>query len=357
MSPRVVDWASDRRARFAESNCRVLRLAKVAAPRLSVVIPSYNTSRFVVDAVQSILTQSMPDVEVIVVDDGSSDDSVLRVSSIDDTRLTIVAQTNQGLAGARNTGVALARSRFVGLCDSDDVWYPRKAELHLELMERRPDVGLSYSYSEYLSEAGERTGRFLITKCTRPSARDMVVRNHVGNGSTPVLRRKALLLAGPFDQSLVLYEDHEMWIRLLATTPFKAELIPEVLTGYRVRRGSLSVSFGSYLRGDERAISKYLEHIPSLTEREVARCRSEILRISSRKAFEDGQLALSRTLFADALRHTPTLMLHDARAAGLAVLQVAALLPARLHRPVYAAMQRMASIAFHARRSLRSLRS
>src|SRR5262245_27808737 len=129
--------------------------------RLSVVVPNYNTGAFVVDAIRSILEQTMPDLEVIVVDDGSTDDSVAKILAVQDPRLTCVRQPNRGLAGARNTGILLARAPFVGFCDGDDLWYPTKAERQLAVMEEDAKIGLTFSYSEYWTEAGEPTGQLL----------------------------------------------------------------------------------------------------------------------------------------------------------------------------------------------------
>ena len=183
---------------------QVLRQARVpaAAVDLTVVIPSFNTSAYITDAIRSALEQTWRALEVVVVDDGSSDNSVDRILALEDPRLTCVRQPNRGLAGARNTGLLMARGPFVGFLDSDDVWFPEKAALHLAIMKAEPTVGLTFSHSAYLNEAGVPTGQLLMAACARPTALDFVKRNHVGNGSTPIVRRDVFEQAGFFDESI-----------------------------------------------------------------------------------------------------------------------------------------------------------
>jgi glycosyltransferase involved in cell wall biosynthesis len=151
----------DRIIRDGSRECRILKEASIEARKvqLSVVIPSYNTAEFIQAAIRSVTEQTFGGLEIIVVDDGSSDDSIQRIMALDDERLTCVYQENRGLAGARNTGILLARGEFIGFLDADDIWYPQKAETHLRVMQVDPKIGLTFSYSAYLDEAGSETGR------------------------------------------------------------------------------------------------------------------------------------------------------------------------------------------------------
>jgi len=340
---------------WSTRNCHIIKAADpILSPRLSVVVPNFNTAPFVIEAIESILRQTIVDLEVIVVDDGSTDDSIDRIVALNDHRITLVAQANRGLAGARNTGIILARAPLIGFCDSDDVWYENKAEMQIAVLDCCHEVGLTFSYSEYLTEDGEKTGQFLVTRCNEPSAFDLVARNHIGNGSTPIIRRDAIVIAGLFDESLILRdEDIEMWVRILATTPYKARLIPRVLTGYRIRKGSLSNSFEGVLATQNLVVENYRSYVHGLTERDICRYRAEGLRIFSRKAFASGQLDCSRTLLLAAIKQMPTLVLRDIRALGLLALHVIVFpLPAASQQWVYRVMQRVAAASFFAHRRL-----
>jgi glycosyltransferase involved in cell wall biosynthesis len=289
-----------------------------------------------------------------VVDDGSADESLATIDAILDPRVTCVQQRNRGLAGARNTGILLARAETIGFCDADDVWYPRKAERHLALMADAPELGLTFSFSEYLAENGTPTGQLLLTRCRQPGVRDLIRRNHIGNGSTPVVRKEVFRLAGLFDETLGSCEDFEMWVRSAACTPLRLGLLPEVLTGYRVRPGSMTTSYDNFLEGHRLALERFRTYVPDFRERDAARSYAECLRIASRKAFSNGQMAISRRLFLRALRATPMLPLHDGRAAGLLGLHLLALpLPAHAQARVYRIAQHLMRHAFALWRGLK----
>ncbi len=325
---------------------RVLRQATIpaAALRCSVIVPSFDTAPWVRATLASLFAQSMPDLEVIVVDDGSRDDSLSVLAAIDEPRLTVVAQGNRGLAGSRNTGVLLARAPVIGFCDADDVWFPTKAARHLALLDADAAVGLTFSHSAYLDAAGAPTGQFLISRYAAPSARDIIRRNHVGNGSTVIARRAVFAAAGLFDETLGSCEDFEMWVRAAACSGLAVRQVPAALTGYRVRPGSMSSTYDDFVRGYMRALERFRVYVPGFTAADAARSAAEGLRIASRKAFSNGQVDVSRALFGAALRQVPTLPLRDLRACGMLALHAgAAVLPpagqARFYRVVRGAMR------------------
>jgi peptidoglycan/LPS O-acetylase OafA/YrhL/glycosyltransferase involved in cell wall biosynthesis len=319
--------------------CTVIRKSgsPASAVELSVVIPNFNTAEYVIAAVNSVLTQTFERLEVIVVDDGSTDCSLQELERINDPRVTVVAQANRGLAGARNTGIILARGRYIGFLDSDDVWYPRKVEKQLAVMEANSEIGATFSYSAYISEDGAPTGQLLISSCKQPTARDLAFRNHFGNGSTPIIRRECFEEAGLFAEQLQACEDQEMWVRIAARTKWKLELIPEILTGYRVRSNSLSnSSYHKYVAQARPGIETISQWLPDLSRRDVDRCYAEFIRIISRKALSNGDIQISRALMIDALRYCPWLVLSDVRAMGLLVIHLVSLpLPRRFEMSIY----------------------
>lgn len=240
---------------------RVYELVRVASvPRgavgVSVVIPSYNTRSFVVPAIRSALYQTYSAIEVIVVDDGSIDDSVDQILTVDDDRLTCVRQWNRGLSAARNTGIRLTRGKYVAFLDSDGLWSPLKVAHHLAVMERDSTLGVTFSYSAYLAQNGTPTGEYLITSCQRPDVCQLMTRNHIGNGSTPVVRKECFEVAGLFDEALSGCADWEFWARV-AASGFSFQLIPKVLTGYRIRTGSRSGSAAA----DDRSLAAGVEPV------------------------------------------------------------------------------------------------
>lgn len=318
---------------LAHRDCTALRYSTLPAGdvRLSVVVPSYNTANFVCAAVRSILRQSMASLEVIVVDDGSADDSVERVLALDDPRITCVRQRNRGLSGARNTGILLARGSYIGFCDSDDLWHPEKARRQLEVMDADPAIGLTFSFSEYLTEDGRGTDQLLVSACDEPTASALASRNHVGNGSTPIVRPECFAQAGMFDEELNACADVEMWFRIAALTGLRLRRIPEVLTGYRMRGGSMTVTYDYFLADARRAAERFAQILPDLSPAVIRRGYAEALRIASRKAFAAGDVRTSRRLLVEAVRHCPALPFTNGRAFAMVALHALAapLPPAR----------------------------
>ena len=338
------DYANslERLARDRTSNTIKSASIPASGVLLSVVIPNFNTATYVLAAVRSVLGQTLSSLEVIVVDDGSSDDSIQRLLSVHDERLTCIHQPNRGLAGARNTGLLFARGMYVGFLDSDDIWFPDKAQKQVAVMENDPHVGLTFSHSAYLDESGRLTGQFLISRCKEPVARDLIRRNHVGNGSTPILRRTCLELAGGFDETIKNCEEWELWVRIAACTTFKLQLIPEVLTGYRVRSGSLSVSYDHFIANGNVAVERFRQYVPEFSEADARRATAQNCRIASRKALSEGHMTLFRRLFVKAFHEYPALILCDCRAAGLALFFVVSLtLPNRIGLLIYRSVIRL----------------
>lgn len=327
----------------------VVRMASAPASDvlLSVVIPNFNTAGYVLAAIQSVLDQTFQRLEIIVVDDGSSDDSVEKILSITDERVTCLRQQNKGLASARNTGLLVARGEYVGFLDSDDTWFSEKAERHLSVMEKDAQLGLTFSHSAYLDDAGNPTGQLLVSLCNRPDTRDLIRRNHLGNGSTAILRRTCLEMSGGFDETLRTCEEWELWVRVAASTRFKIQLIPEVLTGYRIRPGSLSQSYDHFISNGDLAVARFRDYVPGFSDADARRASAQNRRIASRKALSNGQMNLSRSLFVKAIRLYPALVLCDARAAGLALIHTLSLpLPNRNRMLIYRGARRLMKLVF-----------
>ena len=318
----------------------MVRAAAIPADslRLSVVVPCYNVGALAAEAVRSLLQQSLVALEVIAVDDGSTDDTLAQLLALTDPRLTVVTQENRGLAATRNTGIVHARAPLIGFCDGDDVWFPDKAAKHVAVMDADPTIGLTFSHSAYLDESGVPTGQLLVSRCRRPTTGDLVARNHIGNGSTAIVRRECFAAAGLFDESLASCEDAEMWTRLSVRTALTLHLVPEPLTGYRVRASSQMHTFETYIAGSRTYLERYRSYVPGYGDREAARTYALHLRVLSRKAFSCGDIELSRAILGEALRHSPAIVVRDVRALAMTGLHALAwMLPRRAQTLPYRA--------------------
>jgi glycosyltransferase involved in cell wall biosynthesis len=263
------------------------------APTLSVVIPAYNVESYVETAVASVLNQTFLDLEVIVVDDGSNDATPTVLQSLAkrrrDRRLKIMTQPNRGLSSARNMGITHARGEFIGLLDGDDAWRPQKAEKQIAVMRARPDIGLSYSNSEYMTREGIATGSFLISTKNAPAAHDLVRKNHLCNGSTPIIRRSCFERAGLFREELKSCEDYEMWARIVYISGMRTHLVAEALTLYRRRNDSLSFNIDHFLAYADLAIDYIRATMPDIPNRTILAGHAELYRVAAWRACMAGK--------------------------------------------------------------------
>jgi hypothetical protein len=304
-------------------------------PILSIVIPTYNLERYIADSIASALAQTMADLEVLVVDDGSTDTTASIAESFKDPRVRVERKSNGGLSSARNVGIAAARGKYIGFLDGDDMWHVAKAERQVAAMEADPNIGLTYSYSAYMEQDGRTTGRILFSSLAQPSVEQMVRRNHVGNGSTPIVRASCFRDAGVFNESLRICGDWEMWVRLLRDSAGVARLVPEVLTFYRIVPTSLSMNFASFLRDCELAAARISAETPQVGASAVRRGLATCYRIAGTKALHGGSRLQALRLLRSAVNRDPSLIIADPRlAATLGLLMMPSLARPALHRLV-----------------------
>ena len=192
----------------------------MTSERLSVVIPAFNAARTIRSAVRSTLSQTVPVLEVIVVDDGSTDATAEVVSGIDDSRVQLVSQANGGPSAARNAGIAEARGEWVAFLDSDDLWLPRYVETATAALAAAPNPGFAYT-DAYVFDAGRgqvKQGSAMDALDPPPPDRAsflaaLLRRNFVFTSATVPAR--VLSALGGYDESLALSEEYDLWLRIL----------------------------------------------------------------------------------------------------------------------------------------------
>ncbi len=228
----------------------------MSSPYFSVVIPTYNHARFLPEAVASVLTQTDPDFEVLVIDDGSTDETP-QVVPREDLRLRYVRQENQGLSAARNSGICEARGQVVTLLDADDGYEPGFLREMRGLLQE--DAGGAYCGFTCIDEAGHPLP-FGGSKVV--PAREFRAHSLNGNFIVPscmAVRRSCYEEVGPFDTELRSCEDWDMWLRI-------AERFPVVgtaskLVRYRVVTGSMSTDPRRMLESRLAVLGKHLNGV------------------------------------------------------------------------------------------------
>jgi glycosyltransferase involved in cell wall biosynthesis len=268
-------------------------------PGVSVVIPTYNRAEQVVQAVRSALAQDWNSIQVLVVDDASTDDTRERVLELarEDERVRLVAQErNQGPSAARNRGIDEAMFPVVAFLDSDNSFQSDKLKRQMPAF---LDAGKNaVSFTAYLADQPDRTDEVLLDSWD-PSPLAVIQELLVGccvNTSTVIADRELLRTRGRFRTDLSCCEDHDLWLRLAVTGhPFVYQREP--LTRYRVHEGSLSASNAAVAECSERVITNFLarEDLPPGV-------RANRRRYLSRWAFVGAELYVGQRMPGQALR-------------------------------------------------------
>ena len=189
--------------------------------QFSIIMPNYNKSQYLSFSIESVLEQTYPFFELIIIDDGSLDDSVRIIESYKDSRIMLIKQENSGAAAARNNGIKNARFNFVAFLDSDDIWLPHFLEKMVSLINSFPDAG-AYSCAFFKEKIdADNLKKYDRIKCL--DSKDYIIDNYydsVLNGteamtaSTTVVRKTVFELCGLFPVGLKNWEDFDMWIRI-----------------------------------------------------------------------------------------------------------------------------------------------
>jgi glycosyltransferase involved in cell wall biosynthesis len=273
----------------------------MSAVPVSVVIPAYNVEDCLARAIGSVLAQTSPPAEILVVDDGSSD-GTRRVAEKFGERIRLVSHPHAGAAAARNLGIAASSEKLVAFLDADDEWLDSKLARQVPL-HSDPELVFSFSRSNEFSIAGEDLGdTFADFRASRGADawRSLLAVNCIAT-PTVIARRADLVAVGGFDRRLKVAEDQDMWIRLALRGPI--DFIDESLARIHMRPASLSSArFQDQLDFTWPMILGHLKALaPRLGNREIRTIRAERLGRMGRTAYAHGELRLALGLVCQAM--------------------------------------------------------
>jgi glycosyltransferase involved in cell wall biosynthesis len=287
------------------------------APLVSVVMPVYNAEKTLLSALESVLQQSYSHLELIVVNDGSTDRSSEIIHNLKDPRIRYFEKKNGGTASAQNLGFAQIRGDYVALHDSDDLWKKNKLEKHVNHLETRPDVDVSYSYSQMMDERA-----YLLKNCQKPklqnvTLKDVLCHHVVGNGSNALFRARLLR---PFsEKSLAVVNssigpshDVEMWVHITYLSRAKFEGLAEVLNYYRISSSSYSANLRNKAEDYEKVFKAIAVYSPETVDSYGDAARAFHYRYLARRALVQGEALEGCRFLAKAFRLAPLeLLTHD----------------------------------------------
>jgi glycosyltransferase involved in cell wall biosynthesis len=269
-----------------------------AEPLVSIITPAYNSAGFIRETIASALAQTLRNFELIVVDDGSSDDTIEVVHRIaaGDPRVIVMLSPHGGPAQARNVGLEAARGRYIALLDSDDIWMPQYLEQQIAVLERTPDCAIVTSNA--INRGSALDGRTVWPRQSglrTLSLRDLIVREN-SVCIMAVFHRRVVSRIGPFDRAFTGNEDYEFWIRA-ANAGFGIVQNGRPLGYYRRREGSVSADEVRMIEGILRVFETAsrmtgpIQHERVALDRQRNRLRQELLKAQMRTSLANHDAA------------------------------------------------------------------
>jgi glycosyltransferase involved in cell wall biosynthesis len=303
-------------------------------PVVSVIVPCFNAGPFIAETLESALGQSFKAIEVIVIDDGSTDDTLARIERFrSDPRLKIVQQSHQGAPAALNRGVALAQGEFIGFLDHDDLWANSKVARHLECFAQYPESAATFSWYGLIDDRGERI-HVRTPHWRGPVSFGQLLADFViGSTSSLMMRRSAIVAAGGFDAQFPRCHDFDLVLRVSLGRPMAVRAVPEELTSYRRHAGQMSRDWRAMHRDWNALLEKMRGIAPAETGGAERLARSNVSRYHACLAYEEGGYAEAAGLIRASLRAHPRAFLADWRSwRVVAACCSGALLPTAVHR-------------------------
>lgn len=276
-------------------------------PTFSVVITCYNYGKYLAGCLESVLGQTFQDFEIILVNDGSTDDTDQVVAPyLTNSKITYIKQGNTGQTRAKNTGIKSARGKFIAFLDADDQWDWTKLEKQLMLF-GDPSVGVVYSLTGYIDEEGKKVSFKHESRYLKPKAGKVTRWLYLDNFipfSSSVVRRICFEKCGVFDESLRMGIDWDLWLRISVSYLFA--YADEALLNYRLGHpGQMSGNVDERFRCAERIMAKFVEQNPEFLPDSIIR-KGKVYTLCNRGKYYQGiNPELSNHFFLLALRSRP----------------------------------------------------
>jgi glycosyltransferase involved in cell wall biosynthesis len=232
-------------------------------PIISVVIPAYNSELTIKETIESVQKQTFTDFEIIVIDDGSQDNTIGVVKSLvkSEPRLRMVTYENGGVSVARNRGIEIAQGKFISLLDADDLWTPDKLELQLKALKDHPEAGVAYSWTNPVDEQGKI---LFLGNCPVYEGNvygELLQTNFLSSGSNILARREAIESINGFSTDFATASDWDFYLKLASKWSFV--VIPKYQILYRQRSNSMSSNIESIMQESCAILEKAYQIAPA----------------------------------------------------------------------------------------------
>jgi len=228
-------------------------------PQVSVIIPAYNAGKYLEETVRSVLAQTYADFEIIICDDGSSDNTEEAAKSFGDPRIRYIHQKNAGVSAARNRGANISTGKYLAFLDADDLFQPANLEKKVALLEKRTDVALVFADCNVIDANGHPTGETLTGK-DENVLEDLLLWNGtvIPGPSSILVTRNAFEQSGGFDPEFSTAADQDFFFRIAFKS--KCVRLPEVLTSYRRHESNMHMNIALMERDHIAVYKKAQKH-------------------------------------------------------------------------------------------------
>lgn len=278
---------------------------------VSVIIPAYNAAHMIDRTLDSVRAQTWRDLEIVVVDDGSTDGTAehVRRHAQEDARVRLITQQNGGVARARNLGIAESKGDLIAPVDADDLWRPDKIARQVEALDAGgPEIGLVYCWFAVIDDQDRIMSYGDRSRDEGDVLRRMCLGNLVGNGSAPLMRREAVLAGGGYDPELKAQgaqgcEDLKLYIAIAER--YRFAVVPDFLLGYRWTAENMSSDGRQMLRSFDLVMEPLRARYPDFAP-DFQQGRIYMLEWLLQRALNYGRLAAARPLFVQLRQHRPS---------------------------------------------------
>lgn len=274
-------------------------------PLVSVVIAAYNMAKYLPSAIQSALNQTHGNVEILVIDDGSTDNTREVMAAFEaEPRVKYWLQENKGQASAKNHGIRNSTGNYIAFLDADDTWEPEKLELQIPVLMASNRVGLVYSRLAYIDENGNKKSvlndRLFRGRISGP----LLIENFIAFGSC-LVRKECFEQLGQFREDVRMGIDYDLWLRF--STVYEFDYVDRPLLNYRVWGGQMSKNCKGRYENGIAIMRRFLDEFPHVVDRSTQNeaWAHTYLGFGQCMYSIDRRIGPALSLYANALRHKP----------------------------------------------------
>ena len=281
-------------------------------PLISIIIPAYNAETTILKTVESVLKQTLADFEIIVINDGSTDQTLEILEDIEDPRVQTFTFPNSGPQKSRNRGIEKAQGKYLAFLDADDLWTQEKLADQLQALQESSDAVMAYSWTNWIDEQDRVWRRGAHVSISGNVAARLLLSDFIGSGSNPLILAEVVKKLGGFDEDIVAGQDWEMWLRIASQYSVvaisKVHVLYRKLPTSRAWSNNVSRQEKGYRQVIEKTIYRSPEILQPLRRRVLGNVYKSLTVDSLERAVSAKQSPMAVKLIGQAVWYDPSLL-------------------------------------------------